>query len=418
MKQGSTFAIGMAVLVTFSPSAGALERIYGMSREARDVRTWLADEPRNEGMEAAGIHWRPTLPLGLRYDDNIYASDAREEGDAIFSATPSVLGEAKFGEHAFGVSAYVRSDQYFDEGSESNTEYGAAGEARFKLLQWLDLSGRYRYDRLNEGRDSPDIPLTTDEQPDFEQWSAKAGLHPHFGRFFSDFEFLAADITYDELEMLDGTVASQSYRNRDSVHLFGTFGYEISPAFRPYVQFIWNDHGYDDWPIDRDGGGKSVFGGARFSVDDRLTGNVYAGYTFQNFGDDDFRLEEQKGIGFGVELDWQASDVVRLRIDALREIEEATTDFESGRFATMVLLRGAYRYSEMITIEGLAGYEHDAYGTSPRKEDFFRIGAGLLAEFGRHLYSRLAWQFADRDSNAAGRSYDRNVVMLTVGLRF
>ena len=78
------------------------------------------------------------------------------------------------------------------------------------------------------------------------------------------------------------------------------------------------------------GAGKNAFAGVRFTLPNGIAADVYAGYVFQNYGDDDPRLEEADGIGFGADLDWRPSDATRLRLHVLREIEEATTDLESG----------------------------------------------------------------------------------------
>ena len=409
------FTATIAMTLAFCPGARAIEPVLGGSRDARDVQTWLAHEPRGAGIEIGGLLWQPVTPSGLRYDDNIFASDAREHDDGIFSITPSLIGAATIGANEFALSAYVRSDFGFDWGNQDNTEFGAGARMKLKVLEWIDLTARYRYDRLAEDWDSPDVPLAAAERPELEQNSVAIGLQPHFGLFSSKFEFLSADVSYDdEVDALGGGQLLQIHRNRDIVVMLGELGYQVTDSIQGYVQFAWNDHGYDDWPIDRDGGGKKIFAGVRFHVADYLTGNVHAGYIFQNFGDDDARLEEASGFGFGAELEWAASPL-RLRLDALREIEEATTDFESGRFTTTVLLRVDYRLADRLGIEGQFGYEKNDYVGTPRDEDRFIAGLAAIRDFGPNLYSRLAYRYGTRDSNAAGRSYDRNEILFTVG---
>ena len=400
----------------YGPDAGALERVLGMSRDARDVQSWLADEKRGEGLEAGGILWRPTIPLGLRYDGNVFASNQRDQDDGVFSFSPSVLGEADLGAHEISFYGYSRSDAYFDQGRQSNVEYGAGARGTFAIFQWLDATAAYRYDRLTEDWSSPDIPLEAVEAPELEQVSSRFGLHPRFGRFSSDLEFMYSDVTYDDLEVIGGGEISQANRNRDTVDIFVTLAYEFSEDFRPYVQLQWDDHAFDDWAVDRDGAGKNAFVGMQFETG-TLRGDVYAGYVFQNLSDDDARLEEQEGFGFGVELDWELSDATRIRLDALRDIEEATTGLESGRMATTMLLRGAHRLSDRYTVEGRLGYEHDDYGGSPREEDSFSVQLGVTGEFAQNLYSQLSYRFTTRDSNVAGRSYDGSEVLWSVGWR-
>ena len=52
---------------------------------------------------------------------------------------------------------------------------------------------------------------------------------------------------------------------------------------------------------------------------------------------------------------------------------------------------------------------------TPRSEDRYSIGLAVSGDLGSNCYARLGYRYTTRDSNAAGRSYDRNQLMLTVG---
>ncbi|MEX2481055.1 MAG: outer membrane beta-barrel protein [Gammaproteobacteria bacterium] len=408
-------------LAVFAHNAAPMDQVRAGTRDARDLHAWLENQPRGPGIQAGPVLWQPTLPVALRYDDNIFASNARDVDDFVFGITPSLLASAKGDGHEFALSAYTRSDVYFDETRQDNTEYGASAFARVRLLDWLHVSGRYRFDQLTEDWDSPDIPLGAAEPPDVEQIYTKLGMHLRFGRFSQDTDFTHVDVTYDNVPALGGGSIRQDVRNRDYVDVGFTFAWQLTPALQPFVRLRWNDHSYDNAPplalADRDGDGHALFGGVNFDLAQNIAGSVYGGYVFQDFDDDDRALEEADGIGFGAEIDWRLSSVTTLNLDALREIEEATTGLESGRFTTTVWVGGEHRLTDQLALEALFGYANDDYVGTPRDEDTFRVRLSATQELGHDLYSQLMWSYGDRDSNAPGRSYDRNQIMLSFGWR-
>jgi len=411
------FVSAVVALSSLAPVAWGVERVYAGSRDARDLRLWLADQPRGAGIRVGGIVWQPTVPVGLRYDDNIFARDLRKDDDGLFSVTPSLLAKTHYGEHELAISAYSRSDFGFEHSRQDNTEYGGSARAKMQLLSWLDFVASYSFDHLAEDWDSPDIPLDAAEQPEVEQVGCNIGLQAHLGRWATGLNFMCTDVTYNDVARLGGGEINERFRNRDIVDVFIDFSYQLTNTLQPYIQLVWSDNGYDDWPIDRDGGGKSAFLGFRFQSGEALDGNLYGGYVFRNGDDDDFRLKEAEGVGFGAEFNWRVNEQLGLHLDALREIEEATTDLESGRFTTTVALHADHKMTGNLTLQGYFGYEDDEYVGTPREENRYTAGLAVLGTFGQGLYSRLAYRYDTRDSNFIGRSYDRNQILLTVGYK-
>ena len=397
----------------------ALEPIMAGTRDARDARIWFDQQPRGEGAEAAGFHWQPTLPLGLRYDDNIFASDARDFSDGIFSIAPSVRGKAALQRHAFTVTAYSRSDFYFDQTAQDNTEYGAAAYGRLDVYDWLAFSARYRFDQLTENWDSPEVSLAAAEQSDVLQVESQAAVHFKYGRFWNTDYIRYIDVTYDDVTDRAGALLIQDHRNRDPIDLGFEFGYVLNAMVQPYVRLVWRNQGYDNAPpralADRDGSGRSYLGGFKFRFENGPSGDIYAGYIKQDYVDDDPNLEIAQGVGFGADIDWELTSTTALRLEALREIEEATTGFESGRFTSTVLFGARHSLSDRLALDARVGFENNEYVGTPRSEDTWLLRIGGKLDLGSQLFTALTWDYASRDSNAQGRSYDGNAVLFSVG---
>ena len=96
----SRCAVATLVLM-ITHAAVALPPVRGGMRDARDAHVWFEEQPRGAGVEAPGLRLQPTAPVSARYNDNIFASDARDTGDVIFAITPSLVARPQLGRHEF-----------------------------------------------------------------------------------------------------------------------------------------------------------------------------------------------------------------------------------------------------------------------------------------------------------------------------
>jgi hypothetical protein len=401
--------------------AFALPAVRGGTRDARDAHVWIEEQPRGPGITAAGIRLQPTLPVGVRFDDDVFASDAREDGDVVFSLTPSIVGERALGPHMLRARAYTRSDFYLDRTRLDNTEVGVGIAARFHAYDWLSFTLHGDYDDLHEDFDSPDSPINAAEQVELDQLSGGFGAHFRFGRLSTDADFTYLEVNVDDVAAIGGGSIDLVGRNRDTVDVTIELGWQLNARLRPFARYRWNDHGYDQAPprvlADRDGSGKAIVGGFDFTVPEQVSLKVYAGYVSQDFKDDDFNLEEADGLGYGMEMNWQLSPGTRVKVGGLREIEEASFGLESGRFATTWRAQASHRLSDRLEIDAELGYVERDYVTSPRQAETWSGGLGATWQLPFDLYTRLAWRYAERDSNAFARSYSRNQTWLWLGWR-
>ena len=407
----------LALLLTHA--AAALPPVRGGVRDARDAHVWFEEQPRGNGVEAMGLRLQPTVPVSARYNDNIFASDARDTGDVIFAITPSLVARPQLGRHEFVAKVYARSDFYAERSRQDNTEVGVGIFGRLDVFDWLDFTVHGNYDDLNEDWDSPDTPLAAAEQASFDQLSGGVAAHLRAGRFTTDVDFTYLEVNVDDVAARGGGVIDQIGRHRDTVDITFEFGWQLTEHLKPFASYRWNDHGYDQAPprvlVDRDGDGRAILGGLEVLFDEVLTARVYGGHIMQDFNDDDTNLEQAEGVGYGAEIAWQVDTNTHLEVDLLREIEEASEGFESGRFATTLRLRATQRLSDRLMLDAGFGYlERDYVGTAREAETWSgRLGATW--QLPMDFYTSLAWRYTERDSNVAGRSYTRHEALLTLG---
>ncbi|MGR8918284.1 MAG: outer membrane beta-barrel protein [Gammaproteobacteria bacterium] len=398
----------------------ALEQIRGGTIEARDAHVAVDEQPRGDGVTLGGVRLQPTVPVGVRYDDEVFASDDRSGDDFAFSLFPSIVAAHESTRSSFVTKAYVRSDFYADRQRLDNTEVGVGIAGRFELLDWLEFSLHGSYDDLHEDFDSPDVPLDASEQVELDQLSGGAGLLFTAGRFSAAADFTYLEVNVDDVTAVDGRTIDLIGRNRDTVDVTVELGWQLRETLRPYLSYRWNDHGYDQAPprvlVDRDGAGHAIVGGVEWSAA-QASARAFVGHVRQNFRDDDLNLEEADGVGYGAEIEWQVTAATRLRVDGLREIEEASEGFESGRFATTWRLGAEHRVSDRFSVDGVLGYIEREYVGTAREADTWSGRLGVTWQLPGDFYSRAAWRYSERDSNAPGRSYSRNQAWLWLGWR-
>ncbi|MEQ9059778.1 MAG: outer membrane beta-barrel protein, partial [Gammaproteobacteria bacterium] len=210
-------------------------------------------------------------------------------------------------------------------------------------------------------------------------------------------------------------------RHRDTVDIALELGWQFNDHLKPFVRYRWNDHGYDQAPprvlVDRDGDGRAIVGGVEIVFERQLRARLYGGHMMQDFDDDDPNLEQADGIGYGAEVDWQVAPETQLRFDALREIEEASEGFESGRFASTVRLRASHRLSDRLSLAAALGYVRRNYVGTTREADTWSGRIGATWQLPLNLYTTLGWRYSERDSTVSGRSYARHVALLEFGWR-
>lgn len=414
-----TIAARAAALLLATQAAMALPPVRGGVRDVRDAHVWLDAQPRGAGREVMGVLLQPTLPVSTRFNDDIFASDAREVDDLIFAITPSLVARPRLERHEFVASVYSRTDFYADRSRQDNTEVGVALFGRVDVFDWFDITLHGNYDDLREDWDSPDTPLGAAEQVALDQLSGAVAGHLRAGRFTTDVEFTYREVNVDDVAARGGGSIDMIGRHRDTVDISFEFGWQFSDSLKPFVRYRWNDHGYDQAPprvlVDRDGDGRAIVAGVDVTLPGQLDARLYGGHILQDFDDDDPNLEQADGIGYGAEIGWQATPTTHLRFDALREIEEASEGFESGRFATTVRLRATHRLSDRLALDAGFGHVRRNYVGTAREADTWSGRLGATWQLPMNLYTACSWRYTTRDSNVPGRSFTRHEALLELG---
>jgi hypothetical protein len=161
------FAIICLVLVGYYEVALAQTVTQQLGRDQRaafrprpERGETVTNRPRPEldrlGVRAGGLFIYPSLGLQEFYNDNIFATDRDEEDDFITLVSPRVDVASDWTNHAFDLYAKAAIGRYADQTQEDFEDIAVGSNGRLDITQRAKLRAGVSYDRLHEGRGSPD----------------------------------------------------------------------------------------------------------------------------------------------------------------------------------------------------------------------------------------------------------------------
>ena len=126
-------------------------------------------------MHAGGLFIYPRPGLQEFYNDNIFATDSDEEDDFITLITPGVDVRSDWTKHAFDLYAKAAIGRYADQTDEDFEDFSVGTNGRLDITQRAKLRAGVSYDRLHEGRGSPDdVGEGAQKRPSNPRFSSRA----------------------------------------------------------------------------------------------------------------------------------------------------------------------------------------------------------------------------------------------------
>lgn len=356
---------------------------------------------------AAKVQWEPRFSTSLAaiYSDNIYGTSNYRQSDRITQL--DVAGElARVGDRGrvrlYGSGQVSR---YRDHAAEDAQDYTVGLDGSRALGKAAQLSGGVEYSKSHEDRTSPDAEQGL-KPTSFERFRAHAGgeIGGKFGALRAAGELV--DLNYADVEAADGTIIDSDVRDRRDLELGLRFE-RPGAGRRPFLQAVLDERRYGAAAAgqpSRDSRGYSAMVGLRRDTPE-LEWEVMAGVQGREFEDSAFRDLRTFDIGAlltlrraGLQGDFRAD----------RSIDETTLFGASAAVRTGASL-GLSANPAPGWSAGL-GYGADIYEYRGINRTDYVTQASL---WGRRailprLAVELAYQFNERNSDAAGGDYDEN----------
>ena len=302
---------------------------------------------------------------------------------------------------------------YADRSSENYEDFNLGGEARLDVLRDVRISAGIVYADLHESRGSPD-DVDGNKPTEYDRLNANIGIAARFNRLSLSARGEMISLDYDDATSAAGAVIDNDYRDRDRYDLVVRGGYEIVPEYEGFVRAEVSTTDYDDdfdsAGVNRDSDGIEIAAGARIDVTGVIFGDVFAGYLTRDY--DDSRLKTVEGVTAGVDLTWNVTKLTTLGFGVARTIAETTQIGASGNFQTNFDASADHELLRNLILGVRAGLSFQDYEGIDRNDEVANFAVSGKYLLSRNFYISLGYEYSQRESDAAGSDYDKNIVML------
>jgi hypothetical protein len=374
------------------------------------------------GIRAGSFVFSPGITFSTEYDDNIFTSDdsdgGKKEGDALFIASPGLRVDSDWENHSLTFRAGARSGTYLDNSTQDYTDALLAVNGAYDISKGFFVSGGLSGQQLREDRGSPNDIVGNQFGPTKYFLSIlNAGITHDVGLIGLSVDTNATRWDYDRAGNLNN-----DDRDRDDLNVTGRVNYNFMQNYKAFVSVGGNKREYDN-SIDSNGFQRSSEGneyrvGADFDITDLVTGELYAGWAWQDYNDS--RFSTIKTPVYGAALLWDVTGLTSVKGSITRQITDSVQSNISGYVESAYRVSVEHELLRNILLGAAVEYRsYDFKGISTnRSDDLYSGEVGARYLLNRIVVLGLDYGYYTRASNAFAQDYTQNTAIATVGLKF
>ncbi len=370
------------------------------------------------GFALEGWEVRPAVSLRAGYDDNITWASSQAPSSAALELRGSVDASQQIGPYAVKGSALLRQTWYPDSLNDDRTEANLRASIAAEMGPQLVLRGAASFVEGVETGITNGIIVDGVFDPyrhraTFRRIPLEAGVAYSIGRLVLRGDARLEAVDYDPQVTQSGLRLAQDFRNGWESEFKLRAAYEILPHLSFYGEGKVGAGRYRDSNGDSDTWRAVVGGEVEFSR--LLVGEAYAGYGGQSFPNGG----QTRGLTFGAQLHWFASDLLSFTLDAGREFRaEVITTGAGVTSATSVTddrvsVRAEWEPLRSVLVFAQAGFEREDRDAVDRRDQLVSLIVGATYVLTRNLNLAFDYEHQEGKSNFSG-DFERNLVTLGV----
>lgn len=366
------------------------------------------------GIRIGGLVVKPSITVGMEYNDNIYATEDNTVDDNITVTTPKVEIKSDWSRHAFNLDAGLASGLYASESDENYLDGHFMVGGRLDVQRESYLTGQAGIRKLHEERSSPDSSNAWKDPADYTQSNADVSYMHGLGRTSLTAGTGITAINYDNVDLLAGGSEDLSIRNRNLYNINARAAYELLPTVRPFVSGRYDKRVYELSEAERDSDGYRLGAGTGFDLGGVTTGEIFAGYMQQNYED----RESISGPWLGMTLLWNVTQLTSIQAKVESSIKETTEDNSSGINAVDGSLRIDHELLRNLLVGGFYTYTRDDFQSTDITDTVSSLGPRATYLVNRHLSGEASYAYRTLDSSESSREYTENVFLVSLTGQF
>ena len=377
----------------------------------------VMDRPRPDydakGLPLGGLRLFPKVDLGIGNDDNVLRQPTATSS-MMTSETPSfLLSSDNWSRNALSVYGNLAAQQFQDLSTDNTSDWTLGGNGRLDIQRGSDFSAGGSRAHLHEPRQSPDLPGLASKPTQYDLTHAN-------GMFtYSPYKFgLKIGGTYDHYDYGltpvrgNGSPIDNSDRNRDEYDLSARVSYSFSPGYAFFAQGDYVEQKFDQ-TLDRnkqrrDNSGYREDVGLTMQVSRLVQGEFFVGALQQKFH---APFKDLSGLHFGAAINWYASDLLTIHLNASNTLAATTLVGASTNDNKVAGISADYELLPNLLFQ--TGYTHtdSTFKGVARHDQIDNETVGLTYLINQYMSANAHYTHEARSTNAAGQTYDDNIIL-------
>ena len=411
-KRAAALFFGVAAFVNSSLAFGA------QAQDRVNVVERFNTMNRPIGAEIEGWNIRPVLELRGGYDDNVLVTGQNAVSSSVIQLRGKIESDYHQGPYVVQIGGVLNNFAYIDAPDRNKLEVNAYAELALNLKPTSELRGRISF--VEGAETGPDNGIIVNgifdpyrEAGRYFRVPLDAEAEMDFGVTKIESAFHLQAIEHDTQVTKSGLVVNQDFRNgwEADFNVRGTYSpYEVwsidLKGAAGTCKFEDSRSNTDTWQI--------LFGGT-VDLTQLVTVDAYAGYAGQVFENG----ATAAGFVYGARLQWFASELVSISLDAQREFRaEVETTLSVGTTAFPITqeavgLRVDWEPLKEMLVQFNAKYARNERDGVVWLQEMSVIELQSTYILTKALRITLGWEYEFGSSTFASR-YSRNA--MTLGL--
>jgi hypothetical protein len=382
------------------------------------VDSRIRDDYVAPGIRLGNLTVKPSLEESIGYNGNV-AGLSQAHGSMAINTSVTVQAATSwsqgglYGYFNLGQAAYpVQPNQ-----NQTNWVASLGGTHDFGLDQ-LQLS----YSHFNLQQTAADIGSLNFQVPEtYTVEDIRTAYKSDWGRIsvtpglqVTRYEFQDATV--------DGSDTSQKYRDRVFFQGSAAFRYEFAPQRSAVVVLKGYDNDYarqqPGLPT-RDSAGGSVVGGLEYTANGVFRYRVAFGYEQRLYAATAYKAQGVP-IGSG-EVIWTPSELTTITGSVGRAIQDAANETTVGYTYTTAKIVVDHEYKRNILLRAYSDIQYAAYQQGGGSQTIRQAGTSVTWLVNRNMHVEARYDYTksgvnQRPTSFVGNSYERNVVLVEIGL--
>jgi hypothetical protein len=390
--------------------------------EKLSIRTRMNPAYDPSGVRVGDFTFSPSITNSLRYNDNVYATNAGKVQDFIYAVRPELSIKSDFVRHQISAGFSAERGLYRDITSENYTDYSASLGGRIDVTGQTSVPMDFSYQRAHYLRGSPD-ERSSSRPTVFDLFKAGTGII-HKGqtlvmKILADAQRYIFKDSETESETIDN-----SDRDRDELSLYTSVGFSEEGYFAPYIYSNLKDISYassgDRQGFSRDSNEYEIGVGTIASISEITRASFNIGYLNRDMSDRNF--EDIGALTYGFNLAWEPSPLVMFLLEGNRTTQESVLSGASASVVSDIGLTMDYELFPNVFLYPAVRYQEREYEGIDKVVTSYRAGINGTYKMNQNLWLSLSYGYItqeDEGEDTDGEdAYDSNTYGLSLKLQF